>query len=329
MHFVKVLKNAAYLSRFQTKFRRRREGKTDYKARKGLITQNLRKGNTPKHRLVVRVTNKDIVCQVIDATITGDRVLCSAYAHELPKYGVPVGLTNYASAFAVGLLLARRFLTTLDPGNKPVDGLESVEAADGDQKRPMKCHMDVGLAKASKGAKVFGVMKGALDRGLDIPHSEDKWPGFNDKTKELDATVLRRHIFGLHVADYMEKLRDEDVEVYKQCFSQYIKHGIKPQDVEVMYAGCHAAIRADPTRIGKKKMHKKDQSDNLNAEHSKPTITINPKTDSYTTTLGKEKVEYSFGEHDTEDYIKTRLDIYCDLLMASVAAKGEKGEKTQ
>ena len=41
------------------------EGKTDYRARQRLITQDKNKYNTPKYRLVVRFTNKDIVCQVI------------------------------------------------------------------------------------------------------------------------------------------------------------------------------------------------------------------------------------------------------------------------
>lgn len=42
------------------------------------------------------------------AKIVGDLTLSSAYAHELPRYGVKVGLKNYAAAYCVGLLLARR-----------------------------------------------------------------------------------------------------------------------------------------------------------------------------------------------------------------------------
>ena len=34
--------------------------------------------------------------------------MCAAYSHELPHYGVKVGLTNYAAAYCTGLLLARR-----------------------------------------------------------------------------------------------------------------------------------------------------------------------------------------------------------------------------
>lgn len=68
--FVKVVKNKAYFKRFQVKFKRRREGKTDYYARKRLIVQDKNKYNTPKYRMIVRTTNRDIICQVIyDAII--------------------------------------------------------------------------------------------------------------------------------------------------------------------------------------------------------------------------------------------------------------------
>ena len=52
--------------------------------------------------MIVRFTNKDIVCQIAYARIEGDMVICAAYAHELPRYGVKVGLTNYAAAYCTG-----------------------------------------------------------------------------------------------------------------------------------------------------------------------------------------------------------------------------------
>ncbi|KAG2264201.1 hypothetical protein Bca52824_071280 [Brassica carinata] len=83
--FVKPQKKQAYFKRYQVKFRRRRDGKTDYRARIRLINQDKNKYNTPKYRYVVRFTNKDIIAQIVSATITGDIVLASAYAHELPR----------------------------------------------------------------------------------------------------------------------------------------------------------------------------------------------------------------------------------------------------
>ena len=50
----------------------------------------------------------DVMLQIAYARIEGDVIICAAYAHELPRYGVKVGLTNYAAAYCVGLLLARR-----------------------------------------------------------------------------------------------------------------------------------------------------------------------------------------------------------------------------
>jgi large subunit ribosomal protein L5e len=69
MAFVKVLKNKAYSKRYQTKWRRRREGKTDYQARRRLVVQEKNKYDSKKYRFVVRRTNKRIICQIIYATI--------------------------------------------------------------------------------------------------------------------------------------------------------------------------------------------------------------------------------------------------------------------
>jgi large subunit ribosomal protein L5e len=43
-----------------------------------------------------------------------------------------------------------------------------------------------------------------LDGGLDIPHSDKRFAGFDKEKKELDAEVHRKYIFGGHVAAYMK-----------------------------------------------------------------------------------------------------------------------------
>ena len=103
MPFQKVQKNKAYFKRYQTQFRRRREGKTDYFARRRLVTQDKNKYNAPKYRLVVRFTNKDIICQIVYSKVVGDFILSCAYAHELPRYGITLGLTNYAAGLSFPL----------------------------------------------------------------------------------------------------------------------------------------------------------------------------------------------------------------------------------
>ena len=114
-------------------------GKTDYFARKRLCVQDKNKYNTPKYRLVVRITNKDIIAQIAYARLQGDVVICAAYSHELPRYGVSCGLTNYAAAYATGLLIGRRILQkfgldSLYEGQLEVDGDEYYEEADAHEK---------------------------------------------------------------------------------------------------------------------------------------------------------------------------------------------------
>lgn len=255
MAFVKLVKNKAYYKRFQVKYRRRREGKTDYYARKRLVAQSKNKYNTPKYRLVVRFTNKDVIAQVAYAKIEGDQIIASAYSHELPRYGIKVGLTNYAACYATGLLVARRLLTKLGladqyEGNTEAaapgedGGLYHVEA-EGDS-RPFRCFLDVGLVRTTTGAKVFAVMKGAVDGGLDIPHNEKRFPGYDKESNDWVDT-LREHVLGGHVAEYMTHLQEEDEERYKKQFANYIKAGVTPDSLEDMYTAAHAAIREDPT----------------------------------------------------------------------------------
>ncbi|KAL5151623.1 60S ribosomal protein L5 [Glycine soja] len=230
--YVKAQKSKAYFKRYQVKFKRRREGKTDYRARIRLINQDKNKYNTPKYRFV---SNKDIVAQIISASIAGDLVLATAYSHELPRYGLEVGLTNYAAAYCTGLLLARRVLKTLEmdeeyEGNVEATGEDySVEPAE--SRRPFRALLDVGLVRTTTGNRVFGALKGALDGGLDIPHSDKRFAGFDKEKKELDAEILA----------------EDEPEKYQSHFSEYIKRGIEADGIEALYKKVHAAIRADPT----------------------------------------------------------------------------------
>ncbi|XP_029355985.1 60S ribosomal protein L5 [Echeneis naucrates] len=251
MGFVKVVKNKAYFKRYQVKFRRRREGKTDFFARKRLVVQDKNKYNTPKYRMIVRFSNRDIICQIAYAKIEGDMIVCAAYSHELPKYGISVGLTNYAAAYCTGLLLARRLLNKfgLDKvydGQVEVTGDEfNVESIDG-QPGAFTCYLDAGLARTTTGNKVFGALKGAVDGGLSIPHSTKRFPGYDVESKEFNAEVHRKHIMGINVSEYMSYLMEEDEDAYKKQFSRFIKNGVTPDSIEEMYKKAHAAIRENP-----------------------------------------------------------------------------------
>lgn len=243
---------------------------SDYYARKRLISQAKNKYNAPKYRLVVRFTNRDIVCQLISSELTGDKVFCAAYAHELRRYGINNGLTNWAAAYATGLLLARRALKKLDldedfTGVEEADGeyklTEAAEGEDGEGRRPFKAFLDVGLCRTSTGARVFGALKGASDGGLLIPHNEKRFPGYDQETKELDAETLRKYIFGGHVAEYMETLADDDEERYKSQFSKYIEEDVEADGLEELYAEAHKAIREDPLKKDEDEGEKKTKEE--------------------------------------------------------------------
>lgn len=175
--------------------------------------------NAPKYRLVVRFTNREIICQVIYARLQGDFVLAAARSKELPRYGICHGLTNWTAAYATGLLVARRALNKLGLADKyegvtePTGEICMTKAIDEeDAPRPFKAYLDVGLKRTSTGSRVFGALKGASDGGVFIPHSEKRFPGYDSESKSLDAEVLKKYIFGGHVAEYMESLEEEDDE---------------------------------------------------------------------------------------------------------------------
>ena len=111
-------------------------------------------------------------------------------------------------------------------------------------------------------------MKGASDGGVLIPHSENRFPGYDMETKELDTETLRKYIFGGHVAEYMETLADDDEERYKSQFQGYIDDEIEADGLEEMYQEAHKAIREDPFKKDDDEGEKKSK-DEWKAESKK------------------------------------------------------------
>lgn len=275
--FVKVQKNKAYFKRFQVKFRRRRDGFTDYRQRHKLITQDKNKYGSPKYRLVVRFSNKYVTVQVIAAELSGDKVLVAASSKELPNYGLNQGLKNFSAAYCTGLLAARRLLKQLGleevyTGTEEPDGETKaykgkrdhfeelgadekyhakkyyVAGIDDAEKKPFRAYLDVGIKNTTTGARTFAAMKGAVDGGLDVPHSNKRFPGYTRDTKQYDAEVLKGHIMGEHVADYMREMEEDDEENYAKHFAKYVEDDKEADDLEELYEKVHAAIREDPER---------------------------------------------------------------------------------
>ena len=275
MGFVKIVKNKAYSKRMQVKPKRRRQCKTDFYARRRLVQQDKNKYDSKKYRLVVRRTNAKFITQIIFSTMTGDRVLCSAESSELKAHGLTAGLTNYASAYATGLLLARRLLkqvglSDLYKATTDVNGeYFNIDDDDDDDKRPFKALLDVGLQRTTTGARIFGVLKGACDGGINVPHKTKRFPGYsraqvtvveNKRGKstgterveaKFDAKAHRARIFGNHVTDYMKSLQKEDGEKFKRQFSNWTKclAAAKVKTFEDLYKKVHAAVIAKPDRV--------------------------------------------------------------------------------
>jgi large subunit ribosomal protein L5e len=191
------------------------------------------------------------VCQIFSSDLNHDVCLASAYAHELRRYGLNYGLTNWSAFYCVGLLLARRVNKKFHleyEGNQEINGEDYNVEPNFEGKAPFKALLDVGLVRTTTGARVFGALKGACDGGIDVPHNDRRFPGSKREGEEFkgDPAVVRKYIFGGHVADYMRNLSDNSEDAYNRQFKRYIDAGIDADGMEAIYKKTHAAIRKDP-----------------------------------------------------------------------------------
>jgi large subunit ribosomal protein L18 len=149
--------------RYSVRFRRRREGKTDYGKRIKLLQSKL-------PRLVVRRSNKYITVQIIEYAPTGDKTLLTAHSSKLKELGWQYGMKNMPAAYLTGLLAGKM----------------------AKQKKIAKAVLDIGPHTSTKGAKLFAVLKGAVDAGLDVKHNPAILPSED-------------RISGKHIAEYLKK----------------------------------------------------------------------------------------------------------------------------
>ncbi|KAM0677715.1 60S ribosomal protein L5 [Binucleata daphniae] len=242
----------SYYSRFQVKPRRRREGKTDYAKRRKLLRTDSNKPSSHKARLVVRITNAKVICQIFKPYVQGDKLLAYADSTELAKYGINFGLTNYSACYATGLLCGKRVLENVNlqsEGNTEPGTFYIAE--DDEDAKVFQVVLDIGMRRATNGARVFAAMKGVSDAGVRVPHSPTKFYG---EGEESESEGLRDRIFGKSVVEYMQKLREDDVEKYKKQFGKYISLGIEPEKISSIYKEAFEKIRSD----WKKEIKKKD-----------------------------------------------------------------------
>ena len=130
--------------------KRRRQGKTDYHRRLRLL-----RSGAP--RAVVRVSNTQVISQLVSYNPGGDAILHSvngksltdscAWPEDASKKSIPA---CYVAGYALGK-------KAVSAGNH-----EAV--------------LDIGLAASSPGSRVFSALKGMIDAGLDIPHGTSVLP---------------------------------------------------------------------------------------------------------------------------------------------------------
>lgn len=151
---------------YRVKLRRQHKNKTNYRKRLSL----LRSGKT---RLVVRKTLKNTIVQFVNYDTSGDRILASAVSSELKKqYGWSFSTATTSAAYLTGLLAGTR---------AKKQGIN-------------ECVLDVGFHAPITDSKLFCVVKGITEVGVDCPHDPAKAPS-NGRTigehlsKEISAAI--------------------------------------------------------------------------------------------------------------------------------------------
>jgi len=139
----------AHGKRQRLRFKRRRSGRTDYRRRLRML-----RGGAP--RAVVRVSNTQVMCQLVEFGMGGDSIVASVNGKTLVKHGWPAGASRKSvpACYIAGYALAK-----------------SAIAAGHDS-----AILDIGLASSSSGGRVFAALRGMVDAGLDVPHGADVLP---------------------------------------------------------------------------------------------------------------------------------------------------------
>jgi len=155
------------------KYRRKREGKTDYSKRLRMLV-------SPLPRLVIRKSLKNIIAQIVAYDPKGDKVLASADSVQLKKLGWKLSRNNTPASYLVGLMIGKRAVKA---------GIKQAIT-------------DIGLETSVKGSKIYAVVKGASDAGLKVPHSaeiiptEDRIMGKHIKKSSAEIEKLMTDLKG-------------------------------------------------------------------------------------------------------------------------------------
>jgi large subunit ribosomal protein L18 len=134
--------------RYRVPFRRRREGKTDYRVRLRLLKSG-------RARAVVRLTDRRIRVALVTFDPVGDRVVAAADSRELGRLEFPsASLASTPAAYLTAYLAGLRA--------KAAGTEEAV--------------LDAGLRHPTEGGRLAAALKGLLDAGIEVPHGEGGFP---------------------------------------------------------------------------------------------------------------------------------------------------------
>lgn len=134
----------------RTEKRRRRECRTDYKARRIMLESGL-------PRIVVRRTNKYFILQAVESHEAQDKVVVTVNSKDLLKFGWDAkkagSLKSIPAGYLAGILMAKKLK---DNKNKFI--------------------VDLGMSRTIAGNRVFAVVAGLREGGLDVAASEKVFP---------------------------------------------------------------------------------------------------------------------------------------------------------
>ena len=166
--------------------RRRRSQKTDFRQRLALVRSGI-------PRLVIRRSLNNMLCQIIQYGKNGDTVLLAAHSGELKAFGWVISTGNLSAAYLTGLLCATKA--------KKAGITDAI--------------LDAGLARSTKGSRLYAALKGCVDGGLQVPYGTDILP-------------TEDRITGKHIEAYA-KLLKTNKDAYEKTFSAYLKAKVAPE----------------------------------------------------------------------------------------------------
>jgi large subunit ribosomal protein L18 len=178
-------------ARYRVAFRRRREGKTDYRLRRALVISR-------KKRVVIRKSNRNIRLQLISSHAEGDKTYLSISSKDLTQFNWEGSMNNLPCAYLTGYYFGKKVLAK--------KGFKKEEFI-----------LDIGLARKFYGSRIFTAVKGAIDAGLNIAHSEKIFPS-------------EERMQGQHISEYAKSLASDNKDKYNKVFSKY-----KPEKLPDMF----------------------------------------------------------------------------------------------